>query len=236
MYNLTVKTNAGEITQQINRVVEKQIPFAVSMGLNELMFSVQKTEVMRVYDKAFTKRNKQFALLTNRVFKSNKSQLKRTGFLTASIQRGEMPAPLGSTTRPIKKSGKNPLDTSFMLAHAQGGVRKAKRKVKFVPMTQGGANITRNKTTGRVSKSNDPKVLYNADNTFVGTSKRSGKSILFKRQTKKRIVPMYHFQPSIRNTRKYNIDLAVEVGIRQRARFHIAGAYIKALKKARFFR
>lgn len=236
MYNLSINVNAGELTQQLDRAVKKQLPFAASMGLNELMFSVQKTEVLRVYEKAFDKRNNAFFNLVNRVYKSNKRQLTQFGFLTASIQRGELPGPPLSTTKPIRSTKRNPADTSFMLTHARGGIRKPLRSKKAVPMTVGGANITRHKTTGKVRNAQKPKVLYPQANTFVATSSRSGKSILFKRRSRNIVVPMYHFEAAPKNTRKYNIDMAVEIGVKRRFKFHMARAYIKAIKTARFIR
>tara|TARA_R100000426_G_scaffold68360_1_gene47582 strand:- start:18 stop:725 length:708 start_codon:yes stop_codon:yes gene_type:complete len=235
MYKLSIEAKGGFLTDDIQRVVDKQLPFAASMGLNELLFSVQKTEVLRVYEKAFDKRNDAFFNLVNRVYKSNKRQLKQFGFLTASIQRGELPGPAGSSTKPIASTKRNPADTSFMLAHARGGVRKPLRSKKAVPMTVGGARISRSKTTGKVRHAQKASTLYAQDNTFVRKSTKTGKSILFRR-VRKKIVPVYHFEAAPRNRRKYNIDMAVELGVKRRARFHIARAYIKAIKTARYIR
>lgn len=231
MYNLTIKTNAGEISQQIQKVVDKQLPFAASKGLNNMVVKIRDSEVRHEYKKRFQLRNESFFKnLSHKVFFSNVRQFKQYGVLTASIQRAELPAPPGSVGRGLG------VDTSFMELHLKGGTRKPKGAKLAVPMTVGGAKITRTRKTGRVVKSKQVKVLYPKDNTFVGKSKKTGKSILFQRTSKKRVTPMYHFETSIKNTRKYNPVRAVMNGVQARAKFEISTAMIKAIKTAKFFR
>ena len=68
MYNLTIKTNAGEISQQIQKVVDKQLPFAASKGLNNMVVKIRDSEVRHEYKKRFQLRNEQFFLLSHKVF------------------------------------------------------------------------------------------------------------------------------------------------------------------------
>ena len=95
-------------------------------------------------------------------------------------------------------------------------------------MTVGGAKITRTKKTGRIVKSKQVKVLYPQDNTFVGKSKRLAE--YFIQRTTKNVTPMYHFEASVKNKRKYNPVRAVQTGVQARAKFEIGGAMIKQLR------
>ena len=196
-----------------------------------MVVKIRDSEVRHEYKKRFELRNESFFKnLSHKVFFSNVQQLNRQGVLTASIQRAELPAPPGSVGRSMG------VDTSFMEFHLKGGIRKPLKSKLAVPMTVGGAKITRTKKTGRIVKSKQVKVLYPQDNTFVGKSKKTGKSILFQRTTKKRVTPMYHFEASVKNKRKYNPVRAVQTGVQARAKFEIGGAMIKAIKTARFFK
>ena len=231
MYNLTITANAGALTDQIQQVVDKQLPFAMSKGLNTMVTKIRDNEVRHEYKKHFELRNESFFKnLSHKVFGSSKRQIDRFGFLTASIQRAELPPPAGAFGRSLS------VDTSFMELHVTGGTRKPLRSKLAVPMTVGGANIRRAKRTGKITKSKQPKVLYPKDNTFVAQSQRTGKSILFQRQSRKKLIPMYHFEASVKNTRKYNPVLAVKRGVEARSQFEMRAAMIRAIKTARFFR
>ena len=136
MYNLTIKTNAGEISQQIQKVVDKQLPFAASKGLNNMVVKIRDSEVRHEYKKRFELRNESFFKnLSHKVFFSNVRQLNRQGVLTASIQRAELPAPPGSVGRSMG------VDTSFMEFHLKGGIRKPLKSKLAVPMTVGGGKV-----------------------------------------------------------------------------------------------
>ena len=101
-----------------------------------------------------------------------------------------------------------------------------------VPMTVGGYKITRKKTGG-VVKAKKASTLYPQDRTFVGKSKKTGKSILFVRTGKKTIKPAYHFETSVKNTRKYNPAPAILRGVNSRINFEFKKAYVRAVKTAR---
>jgi len=231
MYKLDIKANAGELTDQIQDVIDKQMPFAMSKGLNTMVVKIRDSEVRHEYKKHFELRNESFFKnLSHKVFFSSKRQINRFGFLTASIQRAELPQPAGTLGKSLG------VDTSFMELHLKGGTRKPLRSKLAVPMTVGGADIKRSRRTGRINKSKQAKILYPKDNTFVAKSKNTGKSILFQRRTKKKVIPMYHFETSVKNKRKYNPVRAVQRGVQARAKFEMQAAMIKAIKTARFFR
>tara|TARA_R100000388_G_C7201932_1_gene138997 strand:- start:43 stop:735 length:693 start_codon:yes stop_codon:yes gene_type:complete len=229
MFQLTVTSNAPQIARQLDRAIKRQVPFAVSNALNDMVVEIRDNEVRKEYEKTFELRNESFFKnLTHKVFFSNKRQVRRFGLLIASIQRSELPAPPGSVGRNINK------DTSFMDLHVKGGIRKPLGAKKAVPMTVGGADIKRAKGTGKVVKSKQVKTLYPKDNTFVRNSRRTGKPILFQVKAKKEI-PMYHFQPSVKNKKKYNPARAVKKGIEKRFKRHIQTGFVNALKTTKIF-
>lgn len=231
MYRLSISVNAGELTHQIQQVVDKQLPFAMSKGLNTMVTKIRDSEVRHEYKKKFELRNESFFKnLSHKVFGSSKRQLNQFGFLTASIQRAELPPPAGSLGKPLS------VDTSFMELHLTGGTRKPLGSKLAVPMTVGGANIKRSKRSGKIHKSKQPKVLYPKSNTFVAKSTRTGKSILFQRRARKKLTPMYHFEASTRIKKKYDPVRAVRRGVEARAQFEIRAAMIRAIKTARFIR
>ncbi len=229
MYNISIETNAGDLSNQLSKVVNKQLPFAASKGLNNMVTKIRDNEVRQEYKKVFELRNESFFKnLSHKIFFSNVRQLKRFGVLVASIQRSELPAPPGSVGNQINK------DTSFMDLHITGGTRKPLGKNKAVPFSVSSGIITRNKRTGRVVKSKEVKTLYARKDTFTGDIK-AGKGVLFQRK-KKTIIPLYHFQSSVRNTKKYNPERAVKRGISARVQRELTFAMVKAIKTARIFK
>ena len=231
MYNISIETNAGDFSNQLSKVVEKQLPFAASKGLNNMVTKIRDNEVRQEYKKVFELRNESFFKnLSHKIFFSNVRQLKRFGVLVASIQRSELPAPPGSVGNRIDK------DTSFMDLHITGGTRKPLGKNKAVPFSVSSGIITRNKRTGEVVKSKEVKTLYARKDTFTGDI-RAGVGVLFQRKRKSRdIIPLYHFQRSVRNTKKYNPERAVKRGISARVQRELTFAMIKAIKTARIFK
>ncbi len=229
MFQLTVTSNAPQVARQLDRAIKRQVPFAVSKGLNDMVVEIRDNEVRKEYQKTFELRNESFFKnLTHKVFFSNKRQVRRFGLLIASIQRSELPPPPGAVGRQISK------DTSFMDLHIKGGTRKPLGAKKAVPMTVGGAVIKRAKGSGKVVKSKQVKTLYPLDNTFVRNSRKTGKGILFQIKGKKSI-PMYHFQSSVKNKKKYNPARAVKKGIEKRFKRNIQTAFVKALKTTKIF-
>jgi hypothetical protein len=226
-----------ETKAALERMVTRQIPFAASLALNTTITKVRDNELFHSYKKTFKARNKQFFKLTHTIFNSSAKTFRTNGFVRAAIQRNEMPAVQGTKKGRTKTSIEGPLskrrvDTSFMEFHVSGGTRKPLRTKLAVPMTVGGYKITRTKT-GKVTNAKKAKTLYPQSKTFVGKSSKTGKSILFVRTGKKKTVPAYHFEPSVKNTKKYNPAAAILQGVNARIQFEFKKAYIRAVKTGR---
>ena len=228
-----------EVKAALDRMVKKQLPFAASLALNTTITKVRDNELLNSYKRSFTLRNKQFFKLTHTIFNSSAKTFRQTGAVTAAIQRNEMPPVRGTRKGRTKTSiegplpgGKRRVDTSFMEFHVSGGTRRPFRAKMAVPMTVGGYKITRTKT-GKVTEAKKASTLYPQPKTFVGKSKKTGKSILFVRTGKKKIKPAYHFETSVKNVRKYNPATAILRGVNARINFEFKKAYVRAVKTGR---
>lgn len=226
-----------KVKAALDRMVNKQLPFAASLALNTTITKVRDDELFRSYQKTFKVNNRQFFKLTHTIFNSSARTFRQSGYVRAAIQRNEMPPVQGTKKGRTKTSIEGPLqkkrvDTSFMEFHVSGGTRRPLRNKLAVPMTVGGFKITRKKTGG-VVKAKKASTLYAQDRTFVGKSKKTGKSILFVKTGKKTVKPAYHFQTSVKNVRKYNPASAILKGVNSRINFEFKKAYIRAVKTGR---
>ena len=226
-----------KVKAALDRMVQRQLPFAASLALNTTITKVRDNELFRDYQKTFKARNKQFFKLTHTVFNSSAKTFRSNGFVRAAIQRNEMPPVAGTKKGRTKTSVEGPIqkrriDTSFMEFHVSGGIRKPLRAKLAVPMTVGGYKITRTKT-GRVTKAKKASTLYPQPKTFVGKSQKTGKSILFVRTGKKKVKPAYHFEKTVKNRAKYNPAPAILRGVGALINFEFKKAYIRSVKTGR---
>jgi len=216
------------IQGKLAKLVNKQLPFALSKGLNELTVKVRDNELLREYQSTFTMNNKQFFKLTHSISVSSKNQWKQYGAVMSSIQQSENTPPRGSK----RKSGeRKKVDTSFMVTHVTGGSRFPKKKKKFVPFST--APIKRN-AGGSVRKAYTPTTLYPKNNPRTFISEVRGRPVLFRKMGRaKKVQAMYHLQPFVTNTRKYNPIAAIRSGINKRSRKAFTDAIIFALRTSK---
>ena len=157
-------------------MVEKQIPFATSLALNNTLRLVRDGDLKREYRKTFAFRNKPFFQQVHTIRPSSVSHWKKAGMLVAAIQENRLKAPTGaatgrakgfkapSNTKFPKNTGDRSLtkgksaETAFMNKHVTGGTRSAgEGGMKTLPYR--GAPITRSSSTGAVSRGMQPRVL-----------------------------------------------------------------------------
>lgn len=122
---IQLKTNVDKIRKELKRTQRKQIPFALSLALNNTAFATRRYVVEKLYPRAFPgARNKTFARRTFKVGKSTKYRLHadvhddlKRGFLDNHIH-GRAKRPRGQflavRTRKVPRL-------------AAGGISKAKR-------------------------------------------------------------------------------------------------------------
>ena len=178
---ISITANNKQFQAAVDRMVEKQIPFATSLALNETLRFVRDDDLKKGYQRKFAFRNRAFFQQVHTIRPSNVAHWKKAGVLVAAIQENRLKAPTGaatgskrgfkvpSNTRFPKNAGNNSLtkgksaDTAFMNKHVTGGVRKPKGRMKAIPYR--GAPITRLASTGAVSRGLQPKTLLETFNT-----------------------------------------------------------------------
>ena len=193
---ISIKANDKQFQAAVDRMVEKQIPFATSLALNRTLSFVRDDDLKKGYQRKFAFRNKPFFQQVHTIRPSNVAHWKKAGVLVAAIQENRLKAPTGaatgrtkgfkvpSNTRFPKNAGNNSLtkgnsaDTEFMNKHVTGGVRKPKGRMKAIPYR--GAPITRLASTGAVSRGLQPKTLLETFNTGAKNPKNF---IIYKKGT-----------------------------------------------------
>tara|TARA_R110001632_G_scaffold15836_1_gene51893 strand:+ start:1782 stop:2594 length:813 start_codon:yes stop_codon:yes gene_type:complete len=193
---ISITANNKQFQAAVDRMVEKQIPFATSLALNRTLSFVRDDDLKKGYQRKFAFRNRAFFQQVHTIRPSKVAHWKKAGVLVAAIQENRLKAPTGaatgrtkgfkvpSNTRFPKNAGNNSLtkgksaDTAFMNKHVTGGVRKPKGRMKAIPYR--GAPITRLASTGAVSRGLQPKTLLETFNTGAKNPKNF---IIYKKGT-----------------------------------------------------
>lgn len=227
---ITIKAEDKKLQKKIDALVNKQLMFALSLGLSEAVTKTRDNELKDAYTKTFEMRDRQFFKLTHAVARSSIGDAKRSKIATAAIKGADSPRIAGTVGGSTRKAVK----TDFMAFHVTGGSRKALRTKKAIPIEKGitpPLKITRT-SKGKVTKAKKASTLYSSPKSFVIGS-RSGTSILMYKTGKKTVKAAYVLTPEIKNKKKYNPLRAVRRGVRARISFEIKKAFIKAIKSAR---
>ena len=173
---MSINSNDKQFQATVDKMVQKQIPFATSLALNNTLSLVRDGDLKREYRNTFKFRNKPFFQQVHTIRPSNVAHWKKAGMLVAAIQENRLKAPIGAAsggkrnfkaptnTKFPKNAGDRALtkgksaDTEFMNKHVKGGKRRpGGGGMKALPYR--GAPITRLSSTGAVSKGMQPKVL-----------------------------------------------------------------------------
>lgn len=231
MISISVKPH--KLQAQMEALVVKQLPFAMSRGLNRAVSIARDRYLRPAYDKKFERRNQQFFKGVHTISNSDKRQW-RYGYLMAAIQERSSTPPAGA----VRGGGeKRDMDTSFMQAHVVGGNRYPKRKTKFVPFSS--APIKRKRggaQAGSVVKSVSPRTLYPTEGGKTFFSNVNGKPVLFRRTgrgKKQKPQAMYHLQKVIRNKPKYKPLNVVKYAINRHLPLTLNRSIIDAIRTAR---
>lgn len=221
-----------KIQKKLDDFVADQIPFATSLALNNAVTKVRDTELRRSYSQTFDLRSKQFFRLTHKIALSQARVVRSTGVAIAAIKRSDGPRIPGTKERRTKKA----VDTSFMEFHVSGGVRRALRAKKAVPITKGRTPvfpIKRSSSSGRISKAKKASTLYRQDRTFMTGKRGDQRSVLMVRTGKKTVKAAYAFVPSVTNTAKYSPEGVVKRGVQDRIKHEFNKALLRAVKGSR---
>ena len=216
---LEISSNAGKWSDEFEKKIERQVPFATSVALNNTLTKTRDNEVWRSYERAFTARNKPFFKQVAHVHRSNRSQARTYGAVIGSVQEKMVPPPPGVRSG----TGGRVADTSFMRSHVSGGVKVPRGSKIAVPMS----GKVKRKAGGAVRKVDKPRSITSGKKGF-----RAGKYIM-RRRNKKEIEPIYHLQARARINRAWSPMSAVKRGLDARMRHEFAAAWIRTIKTMR---
>ena len=218
MIHLSVSSNSRQVADQIEKKLERQIPFVTSVALNNTLVKTRNDEVWRDYERVFTARNKAFFRQVAHVYRSKRGQAKTFGAVIGSIQEKMVTPPPG-----VAPAGGRTADTSFMRRHVSGGVKTPRGASIAIPMT---GRVGR-KAGGGIRKAQLPRSITGSKRGF-----RAGKYIM-RRKNKKQIEAVYHLAKSAKIRGVWNPHMSVFRGVNSRIRHEFAAAWIRAIKTMR---
>ena len=158
----------------------------------------------------------------------------------ASIQPVDDPVPAGTTASAAgAKQGtkKTRAGTQFMKRHVKGGIKTSGRTKLAIPVT--GAKLTRRRAgsmEGAMTKGSKPKQVLARKNTFIGTSKRTGNSMIMQRTGKgknAKVNALYTLSPNAKIKRVYNPLPAAKRGIARTFPRLFRKSFVGALRTAK---
>ena len=227
---MTLKTNAPELQKGLDELVNRQLPFAVSLATNMSIQRTRDEHLKHEYNKFFTMRNKAWFKQVHSIRNSKVSHVKRTGIAVAAIQRSSLPSPPGTSQKSLKRAA----FSDFMEKHVNGGIKtpRGARNIA-VPIER---NITRKKggaKAGAVNKSFQPKTVMGTGKGFV--FEKAGRKFLARRRGRggKQTQVLFSLRKSVNIKGGYNPERAVRRGMNQFFQPMFRRALIKAIKTAK---
>lgn len=227
---MTMKTNAPELQKGLDELVNRQLPFAVSLATNMSIQRTRDEHLKLEYSKFFTMRNKAWFKQVHSIRNSKVAHVKRTGMAVAAIQRSSLPSPPGTA----KKETRRAAFSDFMEKHVSGGIKTpSKSRNVAIPIEQ---NITRRKggaKAGAVNKSFQPQTVMGTGKGFV--FEKGGRKFLARRRGRggKQTQVLYRLKKTVNIKGGYNPERAVRRGMKQFFQPMFRRALIKAIKTAK---
>jgi len=237
----SIKADTDQMYKKLDNLARRQIPFAVARAVTQTAVKVRNEDITREYMRTFEARNLSFIMAVHRVYGANASYAKRTGMAVASIQPVDDPVPAGTTQSAAgEKQGprKTIAGTQFMKRHVTGDIKTSGRKKLAISIS--GAKIKRRQGSGpmagRITEASKPKQVLARKNTFYGTSKRTGKSMIMERtggKKNRKIKALYTLSPSAKIKRVYDPLPAAKRGIARTFPTLFRKSFVGALRTAK---
>jgi len=237
----SIKADTDQMYKKLDNLARRQIPFAVARAVTQTAVKVRNEDITREYMRTFEARNLSFIMAVHRVYGANASFAKRTGVAVASIQPVDDPVPTGTTASGFagapQGTKKTRAGTQFMKRHVKGGIKTSGRTKLAIPVT--GAKLTRRRSgsmEGAMTKASKPKQILARKNTFIGTSKRTGNSMIMERTGKKKnakVKALYTLAPSAKINRVYDPLPAAKRGIARTFPTLFRKSFVGALRTAK---
>lgn len=210
---IVVKDNLKEVTKRLNYIQREQVPFALSMALNELAGDVANEitrQMEHLLDRPTPFTLKLYQPSRGRFYgqRANKRNL------TAILDPG------------MTAAGKARM--AYMKYQIDGGTRLPVQKAILVPT----ANAPKNKY-GNLSKANRQRIAAGAGKLF-SAGRREGKTPgVYKRLSDKQIQPFAFYVDSARYKPRLPVDKIANGVVKSRFNYRFNKALQKALASAR---
>jgi hypothetical protein len=236
----SIKADTDQMYKKLDNLARRQIPFAVARAVTQTAVKVRNEDITREYMRTFEARNLSFIMAVHRVYGANVSFAKRTGVAVASIQPVDDPVPTGTTASAggsRQGTTKTRAGTQFMKRHVKGGIKASGRTKLAIPVT--GAKLTRRRSgsmEGAMTKASKPKQVLARKNTFIGTSKRTGNSMIMQRTGKgknAKVNALYTLSSSAKIKRVYDPLPAAKRGIARTFPSLFRKSFVGALRTAK---
>jgi hypothetical protein len=236
----SIKADTDQMRKKLDNLARRQIPFAVARAVTQTAVKVRNEDITREYMRTFEARNLSFIMAVHRVYGANASFAKRTGMAVASIQPVDDPVPSGTTAGASgsrEGTKKTRAGTQFMKRHVKGGIKTSGRTKLAIPVT--GAKLTRRRSgsmEGAMTKASKPKQVLARKNTFIGTSKRTGNSMIMQRtgsNKNAKVRALYTLAPSAKINRVYDPLPAAKRGIARTFPSLFRKSFVGALRTAK---
>ena len=177
---MDLSTNVGATAAFLDRVVANQVPFGLSVGVNNTMTKARDNEIKSAYDRAFEVRSKNFFKHTHAIFRTSTKQFKAIGLLH---QESGMQPPPGTGRESIVARGK-PAKMGQIARQVTGGQRKPlKAKTIALPAKDRRRKVNRN-AAGAVRRSERPQAVLEKDNVWRTKPKTAGSVSYIMRRSK----------------------------------------------------
>ena len=236
----SIKADTDQMYKKLDNLARRQIPFAVARAVTQTAVKVRNEDITREYMRTFEARNLSFIMAVHRVYGANVSFAKRTGVAVASIQPVDDPVPTGTTASAggsRQGTTKTRAGTQFMKRHVKGGIKASGRTKLAIPVT--GAKLTRRRSgsmEGAMTKASKPKQVLARKNTFIGTSKRTGNSMIMQRTgngKNAKVNALYTLSSSAKIKRVYDPLPAAKRGIARTFPSLFRKSFVGALRTAK---
>lgn len=221
---LDMKSNSADLQARMDRLVKKQLPFALSLGVNKAISKTRDDTLRTEYMKFFNMKNEAWFRQVHTIRNSTAKHVRKTGQAVVAIQRSSMKPPAGTAQG---RKGRAAF-SDFMDRHTKGGVKtpQGSRNIA-IPIEQ---NVTRRKggaKAGAVNKSFKPKTVMGTGKGFIFTSKKDGKKYLGRRRGSG-VQVLYSLRKSANIKSGYDPKAAVIAGLRR----HLPREFNSAMRRA----
>ena len=154
---ISITANNKQFQAAVDRMVEKQIPFATSLALNNTLRLVRDDDLKKGYQRKFAFRNRAFFQQVHTIRPSKVAHWKKAGVLVAAIQENRLKAPTGAATG-SKRGFKVPSNTRFPKNAGNNSLTKGNSTGLY---WRGVKGTSAKDTAGNIQyRSQEPQELY----------------------------------------------------------------------------